>query len=382
MNRNLPIVAASLFAWGLGEGLFFIFQPIYLEEWGADPVMIGSILGAAGIAIMIAQLPAGYLSDRFGPRPMMWASWILGTIAIFFMASANTLSMFVVGVITYGFSGFAIAPMNSYITRVRGRLSAGRALTLVSAAYNLGAVSGPLLGGWIAGRTGLRNVFWVSFGVVMVSTLLIFFIKPADVEPHEEIHARGNLFKNNRFLVLAGLAFLTVLIMYMPQPLTPNYLKNIHSLTVQQVGWLGSIASVGNVIGFLLLGNLKPGIGFLVGQPLMILFVLLIWQGTDFWMYGLGYFLLSGYRLTRTMLLATARSVIHPSDTGLAFGMMETASGLAIVAAPTIAGFLYDRSPSLVYQVGLFALLAMVIINLVAVAAIFSRKPTRKAGDS
>ena len=102
MNRNLLLVAASLFAWGLGEGLFFIFQPIYLEEWGADPVMIGSILGAAGIAIMIAQLPAGYLSDRFGPRPMMWASWILGTIAIFFMASANTLSMFVVGVITYG----------------------------------------------------------------------------------------------------------------------------------------------------------------------------------------------------------------------------------------------------------------------------------------
>jgi len=153
-------------------------------------------------------------------------------------------------------------------------------------------------------------------------------------------------------------------------------------LTVQQVGWLGSIASVGNVIGFLLLGNLKPGIGFLVGQPLMILFVLLIWQGTEFWMYGLGYFLLSGYRLTRTMLLATARSVIHPSDTGLAFGMMETASGLAIVAAPTIAGFLYDRSPSLVYQVGLFALLAMVIINLVAVAAIFSKKPTRKVGDS
>jgi len=62
--------------------------------------------------------------------------------------------------------------------------------------------------------------------------------------------------------------------------------------------------------------------------------------------------------------------------------MMETASGLAIVAAPTIAGFLYDRSPSLVYQVGLFALLAMVIINLVAVAAIFSKKPTRKVGDS
>ncbi len=52
--------------------------------------------------------------------------------------------------------------------------------------------------------------------------------------------------------------------------------------------------------------------------------------------------------------------------------------GLAIVAAPTIAGFLYDRSPSLVYQVGLFALLAMVIINPLAVAAIFFKKTNQE----
>ena len=46
MNRNLLLVAISLFTWGVGEGLFIYFQPLYLQQWGADPLMIGAVLSA------------------------------------------------------------------------------------------------------------------------------------------------------------------------------------------------------------------------------------------------------------------------------------------------------------------------------------------------
>ena len=118
MNRNLLLVAISLFAWGMGEGLFIYFQPLYLQEWGADPVMIGTIFGAMGISMAVFQIPAGYLSDRFGSRSLMWASWLLGTSAAWTMALARTLPMFVVGLILYGLTSFVMAPMNSYITNV------------------------------------------------------------------------------------------------------------------------------------------------------------------------------------------------------------------------------------------------------------------------
>ncbi len=81
MRRNLLLVTISLFAWGMGEGLFIYFQPLYLQEFGADPVMIGSIFGEMGIAMAVFQIPAGYLSDRFGDRSIMWGSWFLGTFA-------------------------------------------------------------------------------------------------------------------------------------------------------------------------------------------------------------------------------------------------------------------------------------------------------------
>ncbi len=71
MNRNLLLTAISLSIWGIGEGLFIYFQPIYLQEWVGDPILIGTILGGMGVAMAVAQIPAGYLSDKFGSRSIM-----------------------------------------------------------------------------------------------------------------------------------------------------------------------------------------------------------------------------------------------------------------------------------------------------------------------
>ena len=68
MTRNLLFVVASLFLWGIGEGSFMVFQTIYLEQWGASAFQIGAIVSGWGSAMAIAQIPAGYLADRRGPR--------------------------------------------------------------------------------------------------------------------------------------------------------------------------------------------------------------------------------------------------------------------------------------------------------------------------
>lgn len=67
MHRDIKLLSQSLFIWGLGEGLFLFFQPIYLQQLGTDPIQIGSILGLIGIAIGAAQIPAGNTS-ALNPR--------------------------------------------------------------------------------------------------------------------------------------------------------------------------------------------------------------------------------------------------------------------------------------------------------------------------
>jgi MFS family permease len=78
MNRNLVLVALSLFTWGVGEGFFLYFQPLYLQEWGADSVTIGAILGGVGVMLALTQIPTGLLTDKIGPRNLMLSSWIIG----------------------------------------------------------------------------------------------------------------------------------------------------------------------------------------------------------------------------------------------------------------------------------------------------------------
>lgn len=366
MNRNLLLVTASLFTWGLGESGFLYFQTLYLNQLGADPLLIGGILSAVGVAMAAFQIPAGYLADRWGQRPMMWASWIIGAAAAWMMALAPSLLPFVIGLLLYNLTSYVLAPMNSYITAVHGRWSPARALTLASGGFNLGAAGGPLLAGLIATRYGLRMVYVFGSAILMISVILILLIQRAPTEPHTaHTSERSNIFANRRLLLLAGSTLLTMFVLYLPQPLTSNYLVTVKQLDYQQIGLLGMIASLGNAFVMFALGNLNPLGGFLLGQSLAITFSLFLWRGESLAWFAVGYLFLSGYRLSRSMVTALARSLVSPRQTGLAFGLLETCNGAAVIVAPAIAGWLFSRDPSSIYIVALIAGLLVFLLNWV-----------------
>src|SRR4030042_4175095 len=97
MNPALLWLGRWLFLWGIGESMFLLFQPVYLQELGAGPIEIGVILGAFGAAMTLTHIPAGHLSDRLGRRPMLIAAWLVGLLATLVMAVAYNLTFFVVG---------------------------------------------------------------------------------------------------------------------------------------------------------------------------------------------------------------------------------------------------------------------------------------------
>lgn len=364
MPRDLILISISLFTWGVGEGMFVYFQSLYLQNWGANPVEIGAILSMMGIAMAVAQAPAGYLADRVGSRPVMWASWILGTIAAVMMALANSLTLFVIGLFTYGLTSFVVAPMNSYITSVRGRWSVERALTVVSATYHLGAVIGPVIGGLLAEALGLAMIYRIAAGVFLLSTLIVFTTRRPPQEEVSEAHAaRPKLTANPRFMGLLGLIFITMLALYLPQPLTANYLQNEHGITLSTIGMLGAVGSLGNALIMLGLGHFSAPVGLMAGQVLVGLFALLMWQGKGLVSFGLGFFSLGGYRLARSMALASARSLVKPSETGFAFGLVETGNAISVIIAPLAAGFLYEQNPQSMYTTSLILIGVVLLIN-------------------
>ena len=365
MSSSLLLVGISLLTWGLGEGMFLYFVPLYLQQLGAEPFVIGTVYSAFGFAMLLAHIPAGYLSDKIGRRPLIRAAWIMGLVATLAMALGSSLELFVVGFVLYGVTGFVSSPLFSYVTAARGKLTAGRAMTLTSAMYNLGAVLGPISGGWIGEHYSLRTIFVYASGVFAVSTLLVLFLKPQPRDPHDEQNNPRTLLANTRFLGYLGVVFFVMFAMYLPQTLTPNFLQNERAIMLGQMGTIGSIGNLGNVIFNLVLGQFSSGVGFALGQACVALFALLIWQGTGEYWYMLGYFVMGGYRAARMLAMAQVRVLIHPSQMGLAYGMSEAGNAMALILAPLLAGYLYDQDPASIYSVSLLLITIGVIVSLI-----------------
>ena len=225
--------------------MFLLFQPIYMQQLGANPIQIGVILGAFGAVMTFAHIPAGHMSDRIGRRPMLIASWLVGIFATALMALASTLTVFVAGVLLYGLTACVASPLDSYTTAARGNWSVARAITFVSMTFNAGAVLGPITGGWIGDHYGLRTVYFLATGMFVISTILIQFISAQPRDHHDPENPPPSLLKNRRYLGFLAVYFAVAFATFLPQPFTPNFLKNQRALSLSIIGQLGSIGYFG-----------------------------------------------------------------------------------------------------------------------------------------
>lgn len=364
MSRDLILVAIAMFTLGIGEGLFFYFQPIYLQEMGADPISIGAILGGSGLMMTISHIPAGYLADRIGRKPVMITGWVMAFISAWIMFLATTLPIFVAGVLLYGMTLFVVSPIFSYVTAARGRWSVGRAITSISACFNLGAVIGPWLGGQISDQFGLRQTYFIAALIFMASTAIVLFIRAQPIESHSSEDDGNSWLLNPRYLTFLGVVFLAVFATYFPQTFSPNFLQNQRGLTLAQIGSLYSVSGIGVVMLNLILGQLPARVGFLLGQVAVGMFALLIMQGTGLPWYMMGFFLLGGYKTTRILASAQVRELVSQAKMGLAFGITETIGSTATILAPILAGYLYSREPVWIYIAGIGLVCISVLLSV------------------
>jgi len=361
--KNLILLSIALATWGIGESAFFYFQPLYLEQLGASPVGIGAILGLVGIAMTAAHIPAGYLADRIGRHKLMRLAWLIAAGATWIMVIARSLTVFTIGMVIYGLTAFVMAPLNSYVTAARGHWSVGKAITLISASYNTGAIIGPLLGGYIGNHFGIRQIYFFSAIIFIISTIVMFNIEDQPVKPRTGNTARG-LLKNQRFFGYLAIIFLTMFVMFLPQPLTSNFLQNERGFSLDMIGKIGSAGSLGNVALSLLLGRMSARSGYLIGQISVAAFAFFLWQGTGLPWYALGYFLLGGYRAARSLAMAQVRALVCEANMGLAYGVTETVIGVTIILAPLLAGYLYTQDPIRVYTVSLSLMVITFLISV------------------
>jgi MFS family permease len=364
LNRSLVFVALALLLWGFGEGMFFNFVPIYLDrQFLLSKYEIGLVLGAFGFSMAITHIPAGHLADRLGRRPLLIIAWLLGLVSALVMGLALALPLFLVGLFGYGLTAFVSAPLSSYVTAARGRLPVGTVLSLTTATFATGMVLGPVTGGWIGDNFGMRMSFFVAAVVFVFSSIFILLIERQPIDSHDPDAPPPDLKSNQHFRTFMGVLALAIFAMYLAQPLTPNFLEGVRGLSLSQTGIIFTAGALGNSVMAILLSRVPPRRGFLLAQALVSLFALLIWKGTSLPIFVLGYFLLGGFRAGRPMALAQARELVHDSQMGVTYGIMETISAVIFILTPPLAGILFERDPMIVYPLSIGLIVVSILVS-------------------
>jgi MFS family permease len=151
--------------------------------------------------------------------------------------------------------------------------------------------------------------------------------------------------------------------MYLAQPLTPNFLEGVRGLSLSQTGLVFTAGALGNSLMAIAFSRVNPRKGFLFAQVLVILFALFIWKGTTLPVFALGYFLLGGFRAGRPLAQAQARELVHESQMGITYGIMETVSSIIFILTPPMAGFLFERDPMILYPLAIGLIAVSVFVS-------------------
>ena len=191
----------------MGVGLIMPVMPELLKEIRgtnlSDAAFWGGLLGFTYAAMQFLFGPLlGNLSDRYGRRPVLIISLLFMGLDYLLMAIAPTLVLFFIARLVSGITGATYATANAFLADISEPGQRAHNFGLVGAAFGIGFVLGPAIGG-LLGEYGLRMPFFVAGGLALLNAVFGFFILPETLP--ESKRRKFQLARANPFAALARL---------------------------------------------------------------------------------------------------------------------------------------------------------------------------------
>src|SRR5499426_3781437 len=185
MKRSpLLVIFITVFIDLVGFGIVIPVLPYYAEgtKFGATPSQVGLLFASYSIMQLVFAPVLGRLSDKYGRRPILLASLLGTALGFLILGFATTLWMLFIGRIIDGISGGNISTAQAYIADVTTKEDRAKGMGLIGAAFGLGFVFGPAIGG-ILGRWGIHIPFLFAGGLAFANAILLYFTLPETITP-------------------------------------------------------------------------------------------------------------------------------------------------------------------------------------------------------
>jgi DHA1 family tetracycline resistance protein-like MFS transporter len=251
-------------------GFIFITLLIDITGWGiilpVVPKLIGELIhsditeaatygGWLGFAYAFTQFIfspiIGNLSDQYGRRPILLISLLGFTLDYLLLAVAPSMGWLFAGRIIAGLTGASISTASAYIADVSTDETRTKNFGLIGAAFGLGFIIGPVLGG-LLGHYGARIPFYVASVLCLLNFLYGYFILPESLDKNKRRPfdwRRANPIGSLKFLAkqpkISNLVIALILVYIGLQAVQSNW----HFFTMYQFNW--SERAVGLSLGVL-----------------------------------------------------------------------------------------------------------------------------------
>ena len=381
-GKNVTVAGLVSFFMDISSEMIYPLVPLFLANvLGVNKSVIGLIEGIAESTASLLKVFSGWFSDRIGNRKWLMAlGYGISTLSRPFLALATGWHQ-VLGsrfIDRFG-KGVRTAPRDAIIAESADKAYLGRAFGFHRAMDTMGAVVGPALAFFFLGlfSDDYRKVFWLSMipGVIAVLLIILFITeKKKAVSPHADrpkltlkhFNWRFKFFVTIAALFAAGNSSEVFLILRAQQvgvstlmiPIVYLLFNLIYSLSSIPAGMAADKFGKKRVIllGFVLFAALYYG--FAVAGSVRAIWIL-------FGLYGLF------MGLTEGIQKAFLATIIPPDFKATAFGVYNTAVGLAMFPASLIGGWLWDHvSPSATFYFGATTAAVSSVMFMVFIAVV------------
>ena len=160
-------------------GLFMLFpvMSIYASEYdNSTPFLIGMAIGIYGLTQALLQIPFGYLSDRFGRKPILVIGLIIFFLGSVLEANTSNIILIIIGRALQG-GGAISAVLMAFLADSVNEEHRAKANALVGFQIGVAFMLSLLLGPIITSKIGLQGLFWSIALLSLIAMIIVFSLK-------------------------------------------------------------------------------------------------------------------------------------------------------------------------------------------------------------
>jgi MFS transporter, DHA1 family, tetracycline resistance protein len=349
----LVIIFVTVFIDLLGFGIIIPLLPFYAESFGATAFKIG-LLGTSFSLMQFLFSPVwGRWSDRVGRKPIILVGLMGSCLSYLGLALAPSLTFLFIARIVGGIAGANIPTAQAYIADVTTPENRAKGMGMVGAAFGLGFIFGPAIGG-VLSRFSPETPMWFASTLCLGNFIAAWFLLPESRSVNASTKSLGRMEAFRHAMTKPTLVLLLALFFLVTLAFS-GFEATFALFSEARLGFkastIGFVFAFIGVILALVQGVLVGKVVKIVPERKLIPFAIFaiaigiglvpfVWSVPS--LLGALGVLAVGMGFNNPSLTSMVSRLADPDDQGGILGLASSLSSLGRVVGPAWGGYLYD----------------------------------------